>query len=160
MKELAPLVDCLTPNLHEAGALLGVEPAKDEEEMLRQGSALLSRGPRAVLMKGGHLEGEAVDILVTASETHRFGAPRIETRNTHGTGCTMSSAIAAAIVQGRDLVTAVAEAKAFTRQALLAARAEMIGRGAGPLVQLPLNWLPSRKHHGSPSSGAARHLLP
>ena len=136
---LLPLVDCLTPNLSEAAALLGAPLATDEAEMARQGAALLALGPRAVLMKGGHLEGaEAVDLLVAADGVHRFAAPRLSSPNLHGTGCTLSSAIAAYIVLGLDLVAAVREAKAFVRQAIQAGREVMLGRGAGPLLQARL----------------------
>ena len=99
--ELLPLVDCLTPNLAEAAALLGEPVARSEADMARQGEALLKFGPRAVLMKGGHLDGdEAVDLLVTEDTIHRFAAPRLASKNLHGTGCTLSSAIAANIVLG------------------------------------------------------------
>ena len=98
---LLPLVDCLTPNLAEAAALIGAPLAQDEAEMARQGAALLKLGPRAVLMKGGHLTGaEAVDLLITAGAVHRFATPRVASRNLHGTGCTLSSAIAAHVVLG------------------------------------------------------------
>ena len=114
---LLPLVDCLTPNLAEAAALLGAPLAQDEAEMARQGAALRKLGPRAVLMKGGHLAGaEAVDLLVTADAVHRFAAPRLASRNLHGTGCTLSSAIAAHIVLGATLPEAVAAAKDFVRR--------------------------------------------
>ena len=101
---LLPLVDCLTPNLAEAAALLGAPLATNEDEMAAQGRALLALGPRAVLMKGGHLAGdEAVDLLVTADGVRRFAAPRLASPNLHGTGCTLSSAIAAHIALGADL---------------------------------------------------------
>ena len=101
---LLPLVDCLTPNLAEAAALLGEPTARSEEDMARQGEALLKLGPRAVLMKGGHLDGdEAVDLLVTEDGVHRFAAPRLASHNLHGTGCTLSSAIAANVVLGARL---------------------------------------------------------
>ena len=88
--KLLPLVDCLTPNLAEAAALLGEPLARSEADMARQGAALLKLGPRAVLMKGGHLEGkEAVDLLVTSQNVRRYSAPRVASRNLHGTGCTL-----------------------------------------------------------------------
>ena len=115
--ELLPLVDCLTPNLAEAAALLGEPIARSEADMARQGEALLKLGPRAVLMKGGHLEGdEAVDLLVTEDAVRRFAAPRLASQNLHGTGCTLSSAIAANVVLGAPLPEAVAAAKAFVRR--------------------------------------------
>jgi hydroxymethylpyrimidine/phosphomethylpyrimidine kinase len=131
-------VDLLTPNLAEAGALLGVAPASNEESMQAQGRALLALGPHAVLMKGGHLEGDAVEWLLAADLEQRFGAPRVAAANTHGTGCTLSSAIAAHRLRGLTLVESVRLAKAFTRDAILAARSERLGRGAGPLMQWPL----------------------
>ena len=146
-------VDLLTPNLAEAGALLGEAPASDEAGLRAQGQALLALGPRAVLLKGGHLEGDAVDWLTVAAVDdrggrgqrprlqdveHRFAAPRVAAANTHGTGCTLSSAIAAHRLRGSSLVESVRLAKAFTRDAILAARAVRLGRGAGPLMQWPL----------------------
>jgi hydroxymethylpyrimidine/phosphomethylpyrimidine kinase len=133
---LLPLVDCLTPNLAEAAMLLGEAVARSEAEMARQGAALLKLGPRAILMKGGHLEGgEAVDLLVTEDTTCRFAAPRLASKNLHGTGCTLSSAIAANIVLGARLPEAVAAAKAFVRQAIERGQDVMLGAGAGPLIQ-------------------------
>jgi hydroxymethylpyrimidine/phosphomethylpyrimidine kinase len=136
---LLPLVDCLTPNLAEAAALLREPIAKSEPDMERQGAALLKLGPRAILMKGGHLEGdEAVDLLVTESTICRFAAPRILSTNLHGTGCTLSSAIAANIALGAPLPEAVAAAKAFVRQAIERGQDVTLGAGAGPLIQSEL----------------------
>ena len=136
---LFPLLDCLTPNLAEAAAFLGEPPARDEAEMERQGRALLRLGPRAVLMKGGHLETpEAVDLLVTQAGTRRYAGPRIASHNLHGTGCTLSAAIAAYMAMGQDLEEAVAGAKAFVEQAIGAGRDIVLGAGAGPLMHLPL----------------------
>jgi len=136
---LLPLVNCLTPNLAEAAALLGADVAADENEMAGQGRALLAFGPFAVLMKGGHLAGaEAVDLLVTAEGERRFAAPRIASPNLHGTGCTLSSAIAAHIALGADLTEAVAAAKAFVRAAIERGRDVKLGEGVGPLIQIPL----------------------
>ena len=136
---LLPLVDCLTPNLAEAAALLREPIAKSEADMERQGAALLKLGPRAILMKGGHLEGdEAVDLLVTESTIRRFAAPRILSTNLHGTGCTLSSAIAANIVLGAPLLEAVAEAKTFVRRSIERGQDVTLGGGAGPLIQSEL----------------------
>ena len=131
-------VDCLTPNLSEAGLLLGVDPARDEDEMRVQGAALLKLGARAVLMKGGHLEGDAVDWLITPDGAHRFAAPRVDSAHLHGTGCTLSSAIAAYVTMGEPLLEAVRLAKTFTRDAIEAGRDGRLGQGAGPLIQMPL----------------------
>jgi hydroxymethylpyrimidine/phosphomethylpyrimidine kinase len=133
---LLPLVDCLTPNLAEAAALLSEPIARSGEDMARQGAALLKLGPRAILMKGGHLEGdEAVDLLVTESTIRRFAATRILSTNLHGTGCTLSSAIAANIVLGAPLPEAVAEAKTFVRRSIERGQDVTLGGGAGPLIQ-------------------------
>jgi hydroxymethylpyrimidine/phosphomethylpyrimidine kinase len=137
--ELLPLVDCLTPNLAEAAMLLGEPIARSESDMARQGKALLRLGPRAVLMKGGHLHGEeAVDLLVTEDTIRRFAAPRIASKNLHGTGCTLSSAIAANIVLGASLPEAVAAAKAFVRESIERGQHVALGAGAGPLIQTRL----------------------
>jgi hydroxymethylpyrimidine/phosphomethylpyrimidine kinase len=136
---LLPLVDCLTPNLAEAAALLGEPIAKDEADVQRQGRALLTVGPRAILMKGGHLGGdEAADLLVTENAVHRFAAPRLASLNLHGTGCALSSAIAANIVLGASLPEAVAAAKTFVRRSIERGRDVTLGAGAGPLIQTEL----------------------
>jgi hydroxymethylpyrimidine/phosphomethylpyrimidine kinase len=138
-QHLLPLVDCLTPNLAEAAALLGEPIARNEADMARQGAALLKLGPRAALIKGGHLEGgEAVDLLVTANGVRRYAAPRIASRNLHGTGCTLSSAIAANVVLGALLPEAVAAAKAFVGEAIERGRKVTLGAGLGPLIQARL----------------------
>jgi hydroxymethylpyrimidine/phosphomethylpyrimidine kinase len=136
---LFPMLDCLTPNLSEAAALLGEALARDETSMVRQGRGLLGRGPRTVLMKGGHLESlEAVDLLVSEGGVRRLATTRIASRNLHGTGCTLSAAIAAHIVKGEGLDEAVARAKAFVTEAIRAGRDIALGSGAGPLLQTPL----------------------
>ena len=136
---LIPHVDCLTPNLAETAMLLGEPIAKSEADMRRQGAALLKLGPRAVFVKGGHLEGdEAVDLLVTKDAIRRFAAPRLASKNLHGTGCTLSSAIAANIVLGAPLPEAVAAAKAFVRKAIERGQDVTLGAGAGPLIQTEL----------------------
>jgi hydroxymethylpyrimidine/phosphomethylpyrimidine kinase len=138
-RDLLPLVDCLTPNLAEAAALLGEPIARTEADMARQGAALMRLGPRAVFMKGGHLDGdEAVDLLVTAHGVRRYGAPRVPSRNLHGTGCTLSSAIAANVVLGMALQEAAGAAKTFVRQAIDRGRSVTLGAGAGPLIQAKL----------------------
>ena len=136
---LLPRVDCLTPNLDEAAALLGAPLARDEAGMASQGRALLELGPRTVLMKGGHLPGdETIDLLVTNEGVTRFAAPRLASRNLHGTGCTMSSAIAAGIVLGASLPEAVGTAKDFVRASIGRAKDFALGAGAGPLLQFPV----------------------
>jgi hydroxymethylpyrimidine/phosphomethylpyrimidine kinase len=93
--------------------------------------ALMALGPRAVLVKGGHLEGAAIDVLHDGRETIELRADRIDTRHTHGTGCTLSSAIAARLALGDDIISAARQAKAYVTRAI--AQAPGIGKGHGPL---------------------------
>jgi hydroxymethylpyrimidine/phosphomethylpyrimidine kinase len=131
---LLPLADLLTPNLHEAARLTGEEVAVAPDQMAAQGAQLLALGAKAVLVKGGHGNGgNAVDVLVTPSGSRTYSSPRIDTRNTHGTGCTLSAAVAAGLARGIDLETAVDHAKAFVWQGLLAGRSLNVGSGNGPL---------------------------
>jgi hydroxymethylpyrimidine/phosphomethylpyrimidine kinase len=138
---LIPRCDLLTPNLPEAAVLLGRPMAEDEDEMRRQGEALLKLGAGAVLMKGGHGAGpESVDLLVAPSGTTRLVAPRHATRNTHGTGCTLSSAVAAGLAKGQDLGRAVHEAKAYITGAIAAADTLAVGHGHGPVHHFWALW--------------------
>ncbi len=138
-QKLLPLVDCLTPNLAEAAALLGEPVARTEADMARQATSLLKLGPRAALIKGGHLDGgEAVDLLATAEGVRRYAAPRIASPNLHGTGCTLSSAIAANVVLGMALPEAAAAAKTFVSEAIERGRQLTLGAGDGPLIQAKL----------------------
>ena len=131
---LFPLADLVTPNLPEAAALLGEELASDEGAMARQGERLMRLGARAVLIKGGHGAGaESVDILIDENGVTRHAAARIATRNTHGTGCTLSSAIAASLARGQNLREAVRSGKLYLSGALAAADRLKIGSGSGPL---------------------------
>tara|TARA_R110002110_G_scaffold85816_4_gene223720 strand:- start:54516 stop:55325 length:810 start_codon:yes stop_codon:yes gene_type:complete len=128
---LIPRANLLTPNAPEAAALTDVA-VEDEDGQRRAGEKLLELGAAAALVKGGHIEGpDVVDFLITPSETLRFADPRIETRHTHGTGCTLASAIAAGLAQGMALSEAVARARLYVRQAITAAPG--YGRGHGPL---------------------------
>lgn len=136
-RELLPRALVLTPNLPEAARLLDTGLARSEAEMEAQGRALLAWGPKAVLVKGGHGEGsEAVDVLVTTGRAVRLAAPRIATHHTHGTGCTLSAAIAAGLALGRELEQAVRAAKAFLTAALAAGWNRPVGRGRGPVDHL------------------------
>lgn len=138
---LLPLADLVTPNMHEAAALLGEEMARDEDDMLRQARGIVALGARAVLLKGGHGAGaESVDLFVSADETRRFAARRIDTRNTHGTGCTLSSAIAASLAKGLALQDAIAAAKDYVTRAIAAADKLTIGRGHGPVHHFHAFW--------------------
>ncbi len=133
-RELFPRALLITPNLPEAAALLETVPARTEAEMQAQGERLLAAGAKAVLIKGGHGEGaEAVDLLIDANGTTRFAAPRVSTINTHGTGCTLSSAIAAGMAKGLSLPDAVRAAKAYVTAAIAAATRLEVGHGHGPL---------------------------
>lgn len=139
---LLPLASVLTPNLPEAARLLGVAPAADEPAMLEQGRALLALGAHAVLMKGGHARGEqCIDLLVSADAPPlRFVAPRQSTRNTHGTGCTLSSAIAAGLASGMSLPDACARAHAYLQGAIRAADQLAVGSGHGPVHHFHALW--------------------
>ena len=130
-RRLLPLATLITPNLPEAEVLSGMT-IRDEADMHHAAEALLTLGVPAVLLKGGHLEGAlVVDLLATEAGIHRFESPRIQTRHTHGTGCTLASAIAAGLAQGMALHDAVARARAYVRAAIAAAPG--IGQGHGPL---------------------------
>ncbi|MBO0752729.1 MAG: bifunctional hydroxymethylpyrimidine kinase/phosphomethylpyrimidine kinase [Bradyrhizobiaceae bacterium] len=140
-RELMPCARVVTPNLPEAAALLDLEEAADEPAMLRQASLLIALGAGAVLIKGGHAGGpESTDLLATATASMRITAPRVATRNTHGTGCTLSAAIAAGLARGRELPDAVREAKEYTTGAIAAADRLSVGGGAGPLHHFHRWW--------------------
>jgi hydroxymethylpyrimidine/phosphomethylpyrimidine kinase len=140
-RALLPRALVVTPNLGEAAALTGTPLAHDEAEMRRQGEAILVLGPGAVLVKGGHSEGEeAVDILVDRDGMRRYVGRRIATRNTHGTGCTLSAAIAAGLAQGKPLGEAVAAAKEYVTAAIAAADALGVGHGHGPVHHFHAWW--------------------
>jgi hydroxymethylpyrimidine/phosphomethylpyrimidine kinase len=136
-RQLIPLASLITPNLPEAAWLLGAKPAGDDAEAIEQAKALHALGCGAVLLKGGHGAGEtAVDILCDGEGVEPFVRPRIDTVHTHGTGCTLSAAIAALLAQGVALREAVARAKAYVWQALEAGRALGVGQGNGPVDHL------------------------
>jgi hydroxymethylpyrimidine/phosphomethylpyrimidine kinase len=131
---LIPRARLITPNLPEAAALLDLPVARNEEEMREQGERLLALGPRAVLVKGGHADGsESVDILVEPSSFTRFAAERVRGRSRHGTGCTLSSAIAAGLAKGLGLAEAVENAKRYLTAALNRSGEMNIGSGDGPV---------------------------
>ena len=128
---LLPMAAVVTPNLPEAEVLAGF-PVRDEADMRRAAERLAALGARAVLLKGGHLEGDrVVDLLLHDGRLERFEDTRIASRHTHGTGCTLASAIAAGLAQGMSLVDAVRRARAYVRDAI--ATAPGFGRGHGPL---------------------------
>ncbi len=134
VRELFPRVVLVTPNLDETALLVG-RVLRNADDMEVAAYELLAKGARAVLIKGGHLPGDTViDLLLTASgETHWMHAPRIHSANTHGTGCTLSSAIAAGLALGQPLLEAVETARAYLRAALQAGASVRTGAGSGPL---------------------------
>jgi hydroxymethylpyrimidine/phosphomethylpyrimidine kinase len=130
---LLPLATLLTPNLPEAAHLLGVPVAKTREEMATQGALLCALGPKVVLLKGGHLDGpDSPDCLVTEHGATWFEAARTRTANTHGTGCTLSSALAAQLAKGQSPADATAAAKAYVANAIAHAGDLSVGTGHGP----------------------------
>ena len=132
---LLPLADVITPNLPEAAALLGCAIPQDEAAMAAMIAELRQLGAKSVLLKGGHLEHDAssTDLLIFADQVLRFSTPRINTRNTHGTGCTLSSAIASYLAQGHELSAATKLAKQYITQAISHADELQIGQGHGPV---------------------------
>lgn len=137
MKELLlPLADVVTPNIDEAETLTGIRP-EDADGLIKAGERLLDMGVYAALMKGGHLDGQnkagksITDVLVAPGGNHIMSAPRIYSRHTHGTGCTLASAVAALLAQGAPLEIAVREAREFVFQAIRTA--PKLGKGNGPL---------------------------
>ncbi|HSR72452.1 MAG TPA: bifunctional hydroxymethylpyrimidine kinase/phosphomethylpyrimidine kinase [Kiloniellales bacterium] len=128
---MLPRATVVTPNAPEAERLSGLT-IRAPDDMMAAAEALRRRGARAVLLKGGHLTGDTVvDLLASEAGTERFESPRIETRHTHGTGCTLASAIAAGLAQGLDLRAAVVRARAYLQEALR--QAPGLGGGAGPV---------------------------
>jgi hydroxymethylpyrimidine/phosphomethylpyrimidine kinase len=132
--KLIPRAALLTPNLPEAAALLDEPIAASEEDIARQGQRLLAMGCGAVLIKGGHGHGaESIDYLFSGNGIAALAAPRIATQNTHGTGCSLSSAIAAGLAKGEDMETAVRHAKVWISVAISAADRLKVGHGHGPI---------------------------
>ena len=138
---LIPRALVVTPNLPEAAALTGASVARNEQEMEIQARELLALGARNVLIKGGHGSGdESVDLLVGEGDVLRLSARRVDTKNTHGTGCTLSSAIAAGLAKGLDLKAAARAAKAYVTAAIAAADTMHVGHGHGPLHHFHEIW--------------------
>jgi hydroxymethylpyrimidine/phosphomethylpyrimidine kinase len=136
----------ITPNLPEAAALLAIPPARDENEMRAQAESLLKLGGGAVLIKGGHLKNkpggaaECADLLVEAGGCVRLTSPRLATKNTHGTGCTLSSAVAAGLANGLSLEKAARAAKDYVSAAIAATDRLKVGSGRGPLHHFYAWW--------------------
>jgi hydroxymethylpyrimidine/phosphomethylpyrimidine kinase len=129
---LLPLARLVTPNLYEASALTQTPLARNVDEMAEQARLLCEAGARAALVKGGDLDGEPIDVLFEAGERRLFHGRRVPTRNTHGTGCALSSAIACELAKGAPLIDAIAAAKVWLEGALEAADTLRLGEGRGP----------------------------
>ncbi|WJH40155.1 bifunctional hydroxymethylpyrimidine kinase/phosphomethylpyrimidine kinase [Aliirhizobium terrae] len=141
IERLLPLASLVTPNLPETAALLGEAEAVTREEMADQARRLLERGPKAVLVKGGHLEtADSPDVLAEVRGLTWLEGKRIATSNTHGTGCTLSSAIAAELAKGASMVSAVTTAKAYLAEAIAAADKLDVGSGHGPVHHFVQLW--------------------
>lgn len=138
---LLPLATVITPNLPEAAALLGGDAVTRRDDMERVARDLLALGPAAVLLKGGHLdEPGSPDFLVSADDARWFEGERADTLNTHGTGCTLSSAIAAGLAKGLSLADAVSEAKRYISAAIAEADTLGVGGGRGPVHHFHALW--------------------
>jgi len=138
---LIPRALVITPNLPEAAALTDTPIAANEDEMRMQAQKLLKLGAKAVLIKGGHGQGaESSDLLIDAGGFVRLTAPRLPTHNTHGTGCTLSSAVAAELAKGRTLADAVRIAKNYITAAIKAADRLKVGKGHGPVHHFHQWW--------------------
>jgi hydroxymethylpyrimidine/phosphomethylpyrimidine kinase len=138
---LIPKATLLTPNLYEAAILLEDEPAQTETDMQQQALTLHGSTGKAILLKGGHHIGErdeSVDYLAQNKTLIRLAAPRIETHNTHGTGCTLSAAITACLASGQNLEEACRNAKTYLGRALKAGSRRFIGHGHGPVEHFPV----------------------
>lgn len=135
VSDIFPLAGLLTPNLAEAALFTGMDPISSIHDMKRAGERLVAMGARAVLVKGGHLSGDILtDVLICQDDIYEFSSPRIRTGNTHGTGCTLSAAIATGIGQGMGLRDAVDRARKYVHKAIL--QAPGFGHGKGPLNHL------------------------
>ena len=130
---LVPMATIITPNLPEAADLLGSLEARNPDDMLAQAESLLSLGPKAVYLKGGHLGSEdSPDLFLSANEKEWISAPRISTKNTHGTGCSLSSALATQLALSRDGIAAAKAAKAYISSAIKGSANLDVGSGHGP----------------------------
>lgn len=140
-ERIVPLASVITPNVPEARVLLGDESLATEDDLRIAARRLADLGPQWVLVKGGHLEGpQSVDLLLDGTSCTRLSEPRVATRNTHGTGCTLSSAVTAGLARGLPMVEAVTRAKSFVTSALRAADVLDVGSGHGPLHHFYALW--------------------
>lgn len=141
IERLFPLAGLITPNIPEAARLLGVPMAATQMQAAAQTEALLKLGAKAVLLKGGHLDGpESADFYDDGAARERLAAPRTVTKNTHGTGCTLSAAIAANLALGQSMHEAVGRAKGYLTGAIAHADALHIGSGTGPVHHFYKLW--------------------
>lgn len=141
INELLPIATLITPNLPEAAAILGQPEPANYEQMKSAAEELYSLGAKAVLLKGGHLEGEdCLDLLFDGKEFFTFRTERIPTTNTHGTGCTLASAITASLAKGESLVDAVSIAKNYITEAIKHADKLNVGSGHGPVNHFHSFW--------------------
>jgi hydroxymethylpyrimidine/phosphomethylpyrimidine kinase len=139
LKMLLPAALVVTPNIPEAEVLSG-RPIRSEHEMLEAARAIHARGPCYVVVKGGHLDGDPVDLVFDGRRVERLISPRVVTRHTHGTGCTFSAAITARLATGAEPFTAIADAKDYLYQALL--HAYEVGSGHSPVHHFYAHWRP------------------
>jgi len=137
VERILPLALVVTPNLPEAGALAGF-PVTDRESMEEAARRIADLGPRHVLVKGGHLKGDPLDLLWDGHVFREFRGERIDSTNTHGTGCTLSAAMAAGLALGQPLTDAIARAKAYVARAIL--EGFQVGRGVGQLRHFLVEW--------------------
>ena len=143
---LLPLATVITPNLPEAASLLGDQVATDRQAMAAQAKALVRLGARAVLLKGGHLDSDdSPDLLADGEGQAWLEGRRVATSNTHGTGCTLSSALASELAKGRSLGAAAADSKAYLAGALEAADHLSVGSGHGPVQHFHQFWVPTER---------------
>ena len=140
-EHLLPLATIITPNLEEAAALLGTCVAQNRNEMMTQAKQLLDLGVQQVLLKGGHLStSESPDLWISSTQSQWFESERIDTKNTHGTGCTLSSAIAAHLARGFEMREAISHSKAYVHKAIAHADSLNIGHGHGPTHHFHSIW--------------------
>jgi hydroxymethylpyrimidine/phosphomethylpyrimidine kinase len=137
IEAMLPLAEVVTPNLHEASVLADI-PVATQADMEEAARRIHRQGPRHVLIKGGHLKDSATDVLYDGRGFTRFEAPRLDSSNTHGTGCTYSAAIAAGLAQGSPLASAIGQAKAYVTAAIREGFAA--GRGVGVLRHFVASW--------------------
>ena len=139
--KLVPIAEIITPNLPEAAALLDCDEATSINEMMDQANMLLALGPKTVYLKGGHLRGsDSPDILMTTDHVETLEGIRIDTKNTHGTGCSLSAALAACRGRNFEVIKAAKESKEFISQAITFSDRMNVGQGHGPIHHFHALW--------------------